>query len=125
MDLRFDGAAESPVQLLTAWGCVQGGSERPAAPQDTAVYVGIQQMEYGGLAAAHLTSMGAFSATGSPFSVAAGRLSFVYGFHGPAVRPCSAAPSSSVGDLLRVPAHTLCPRAPTQGCSKKPKLTIT
>ena len=54
------------------------------------MYVGIQQMEYGSLASAHLPHMGAFTATGSPFSVAAGRMSFVYGFHGPAVRPCSA-----------------------------------
>ena len=78
------------------------------------MYVGIQQMEYGGLAAAHLPSMGTFSATGSPFSVAAGRLSFVYGFHGPAVRPCSAAPRSNVEDLLRMPLldSTLHPAVP-------------
>ena len=53
------------------------------------VYIGIQQMEYGNLAAAHLTNMGAFAATGSPFSVAAGRLSYTYGLRGPAVRRCS------------------------------------
>ena len=62
---------------------MQAGS---AAADSTAVYIGIQQMEYGGLASAHLSNLGAFSATGSPFSVAAGRLSFVFGFHGPAVR---------------------------------------
>ena len=50
------------------------------------VWVGIQQMEYGILAAAHLPAMGAFTATGTPFSVAAGRISFVHGFKGPAVR---------------------------------------
>lgn len=48
--------------------------------------MGIQQMEYGGLAAAHTPSMGAFTATSQAFSVAAGRLSFVFGFKGPAVR---------------------------------------
>lgn len=47
------------------------------------VFVGIQQMEYGALAAAHLGSTGAFTATGTPFSVAAGRLSFHYGLKGP------------------------------------------
>ena len=46
------------------------------------VYVGIQQMEYGSLAAPHLGAMGAFTATGTPFSVAAGRLSFHYGLKG-------------------------------------------
>lgn len=46
------------------------------------VYVGIQQMEYGALAASHLGAMGAFAATGSPFSVAAGRMSFHYGLKG-------------------------------------------
>lgn len=46
------------------------------------VYVGIQQMEYGSLAAPHLGVMGAFTATGTPFSVAAGRLSFHYGLKG-------------------------------------------
>ena len=69
----------------------------PPAGDATAVYIGIQQMEYGSLAAAHLTSLGAFSATGSPFSVAAGRLSFVHGFHGPAVRPRCLARAWTVG----------------------------
>ena len=48
---------------------------------ETAVYVGIQQMEYFGKAASHL-SLSPYSATGSGFSVAAGRLSFVYGLKG-------------------------------------------
>lgn len=52
---------------------------------ETGVYIGIQQMEYSGLAAPHLSSIGPFSATGGPFSVAAGRLSFTYGLKGPAV----------------------------------------
>ena len=32
-----------------------------------------------------LPAMGAFTATGTPFSVAAGRIAFVHGFKGPAV----------------------------------------
>ena len=59
-----------------------------AVQEGTAVYVGIQQMEYSALAAAHAPSMGAFTATSQAFSVAAGRLSFVFGLKGPAV--CSA-----------------------------------
>lgn len=65
------------------------GESGGKATEGTAVYVGIQQMEYGSLAAAHLADMGAFTATGSPFSVAAGRLSFTYGFKGPSVSPLS------------------------------------
>jgi acyl transferase domain-containing protein/NADPH:quinone reductase-like Zn-dependent oxidoreductase/acyl carrier protein/NAD(P)-dependent dehydrogenase (short-subunit alcohol dehydrogenase family) len=63
---------------------------------DTGVYVGIQQMEYGGLAAQHLPAMGAYSATSTPFSVAAGRLSFTYGFIGPAVSIDTACSSAMV-----------------------------
>ena len=46
------------------------------------VFVGIQQMEYSGMAAPHLTAIGPYSATGGAFSVAAGRLSFTYGLKG-------------------------------------------
>lgn len=49
------------------------------------VFIGMQQMEYGNLAAAHLHKMGPFTATGGPFSVAAGRLSYTFGLRGPAV----------------------------------------
>ena len=49
------------------------------------VFFGIQQMEYGSLAAPHLQKMSPFTATGGPFSVAAGRLSYTYGLQGPAV----------------------------------------
>ena len=49
------------------------------------VYIGIQQMEYGSIATPHLQKMGPFTATGGPFSVAAGRLSYTYGLKGPAV----------------------------------------
>lgn len=63
---------------------------------DTGVYVGIQQMEYGGLAAQHLPAMSAYSATSTPFSVAAGRLSFTYGFIGPAVSIDTACSSAMV-----------------------------
>jgi len=63
---------------------------------DTGVYIGIQQMEYGGLAAPHLLSIGPFSATGGSFSVAAGRMSFTYGFKGPAVSMDTACSSAMV-----------------------------
>ena len=56
--------------------------------EDFGVWVGIQQMEYGILAANHMQAMGAYTATGTPFSVAAGRISFTFGFKGPAVCNC-------------------------------------
>jgi hypothetical protein len=46
------------------------------------VFVGIQQMEYSGMSAPYLATIGPYSATGSAFSVAAGRLSFTYGLKG-------------------------------------------
>ena len=68
---------------------------------DTGVYVGIQQMEYGGLAAPFLHTIGPFSATGGSFSVAAGRLSFTYGLK---VRLggslCLSIPATSVAGML-------------------------
>lgn len=63
---------------------------------ETGVFVGIQQMEYGGMAAQHLPIMGAYSATSSAFSVAAGRVSFTYGFSGPAVSIDTACSSAMV-----------------------------
>jgi acyl transferase domain-containing protein len=71
--------------MRTRAGQPAAGAAAGAPVQQVGVYVGIQQMEYGGLAAPHLTSIGPYSATGGPFSVAAGRLSFTYGLKGPAV----------------------------------------
>ena len=61
------------------------GSGKPQGADHAAVFVGIQQMEYGGLASPYLSKIGPFSATGTPFSVSAGRLSFTFGLKGPAV----------------------------------------
>ena len=61
-------------------------TEGSSAAATLGVFVGIQQMEYGSLAAPFLAKMGPFTATGGPFSVAAGRISFTFGFKGPAVR---------------------------------------
>lgn len=58
------------------------------AQPEMGVFVGIQQMEYAGLAAPHLLSFGPYNASGSPFSVAAGRLSFTYNLKG-GFQPCT------------------------------------
>jgi 3-oxoacyl-(acyl-carrier-protein) synthase/acyl carrier protein len=80
--------------LEVSWEALQAGPG--ACGPDTGVYVGIQQMEYGSMASAHTPVMGAFAATGTPFSVAAGRLSFTYGFGGPAVSIDTACSSAMV-----------------------------
>lgn len=64
--------------------------------QETGVFVGIQHMEYGALSSMHGTSLGAFSATSSPLSVACGRMAFTYGFTGPALSIDTACSSTMV-----------------------------
>ena len=88
--------------LEVSWEAVQSGHQQLALSGSplaaaTGVFVGIQQMEYGSLATAHDAALGAYSATGTPFSVAAGRLSFTYGFSGPAVSIDTACSSAMVG----------------------------
>ena len=72
--------------MQTSYEVLTGSSAFSAtAGSQAGVFIGIQQYEYGGLASPYLTQIGPYSATGTPFSVAAGRLSFTYGFKGPAV----------------------------------------
>lgn len=80
----------SQIEVWDLKSVLQSQISQRELPQDTGVYVGIQQMEYGGLTARHISKIGAFAATGSPFSVAAGRVAFTFGLHGPAVSiPCT------------------------------------
>lgn len=82
------------VKVQVSWELMQlegvllnpGSTTAAGEATEVGVYVGIQQMEYGGMAAPYLSKIGPFSATGGPFSVAAGRMSFIYGLKGPAVR---------------------------------------
>ena len=80
---------ELAAELLTA---TDGASS--AAPS-TSVHVGIQQMEYGSLSSAW-RPLAATSATSTPFSVAAGRISFLWGLQGPAVSLDTACSSALV-----------------------------
>ena len=87
------------AQLLQAAGHQMGShfQEDGPAAASMGVFVGIQQMEYGTLAAPFLSKMGPFTATGGPFSVAAGRISFTFGLKGPAVSSsCSQVQAGSV-----------------------------
>jgi len=93
--MSFSGLAAASVDNDTGRRCAQVSWELmrghlPALAAATAggsqpemgVFVGIQQMEYSGMAAPHLTAIGPYSATGGAFSVAAGRLSFTHGLKG-------------------------------------------
>ena len=64
----------------------QGRAAAPLAPgkSPVGVFVGISTPDYADLGKAH-TSIGVYTATGSALSVAAGRLSYFFGFAGPAV----------------------------------------
>ena len=60
------------------------------------VYVGIEHMEYNGLMKEHKIPLSPLMATGSAFSVAAGRLTYKYGLQGPCVSIDTACSSSLV-----------------------------
>ena len=64
------------------------------------VFVGIGQLEYSYYCVEHGTPGGAYIATGSGHSVAAGRVSFVYGFQGISVAIDTACSSSLVSTHL-------------------------
>jgi hypothetical protein len=77
----------------------------------TGVYVGISQIEYGNLAAPHVASLGPYTATGSPLSVAAGRTSFTFGLQGRFLRT----PASYKHAQCR--AHTKAPKTVLSCCA--------
>jgi phthiocerol/phenolphthiocerol synthesis type-I polyketide synthase D len=63
---------------------------------DCGVFVGLSSVEYGHLTMADLSTMDAWSATGVSASLAANRLSYVLGTHGPSVTVDTACSSSLV-----------------------------
>lgn len=65
-------------------------------PTETGAYVGIQFMEYGHLPGSGAASLGPYNITGAALSVAAGRLSYTFGFKGPAVSVDTACSSALV-----------------------------
>lgn len=67
-----------------------------AGPSSTGVFVGISTPDFADIAKAY-SSISTYSATGSALSVAAGRVSFLYGLTGPAVSVDTACSSSLVG----------------------------
>lgn len=57
---------------------------QPSGKSPVGVFVGVSTPDYADLGKAH-SAIGVYTATGSAVSVAAGRLSYFFGFSGPSV----------------------------------------
>ncbi len=73
--------------------------------QDCGVFVGVSSTDYARLTDKHLSSVTAYSATSSALSVAAGRVSYTFGFKGPCLSVDTACSSSLV--CLHSAVHAL------------------
>ena len=70
--------------VLTHAFLVQVIQQQPSNKSPVGVFVGVSTPDYADLGKAH-SAIGVYTATGSAVSVAAGRLSYFFGFSGPSV----------------------------------------
>ena len=113
-DAAFFGASNSEAELMdpqqrlmlecTAVVAASQGSSG-VGQQDCGVFVGVSSADYGRLTDKHLSGVTAYSATSSALSVAAGRVSYTFGFKGPCLSVDTACSSSLVS--LHSAAHAL------------------
>ena len=84
--------------LEVAWTALEQAGQSPErlADSDTGVFLGIANSDYGRLLLADSTKIDTYVSTGSAFSVAAGRLSYLLGLHGPNLALDTACSSSLV-----------------------------
>lgn len=84
--------------LETTWRALEDAGISPAAlaGSRTGVFIGCGNSDYGRLVFSDESQIDAYSALGSSFSVAAGRLSYILGVHGPALTVDTACSSSLV-----------------------------
>lgn len=82
--------------LEIAWEALEdaGYSPQGLAGSQTGVYLGISNSDYGRAMMARREQLHVYSASGSAYSVAAGRLSYFLGLHGPSVAIDTACSSS-------------------------------
>ena len=73
-------------------------------PKETGVYVGLSQLDYARIAYETGSALNTYYATGAHLSVAAGRVSYTFGWKGPAVAVDTACSSSLVTTHLAVKA---------------------
>ena len=108
-DTAFFGASSNEAQLMdpqqrlvlectAAVAAAQG-------QQDCGVFVGVSSTDYARLTDRHLSGATAYSATSSALSVAAGRVSYTFGFKGPCLSVDTACSSSLVS--LHSAVHAL------------------
>ncbi|MED5468963.1 MAG: beta-ketoacyl synthase N-terminal-like domain-containing protein, partial [Cyanobacteriota bacterium] len=79
--------------LQRGWEALTSSS----VPSLVGVFVGISSMDYSKVMAYYMTDLSPYAATGSALSVAAGRVSYIYGLQGPSVSTDTACSSSLVG----------------------------
>ena len=99
--------------LEVAWETLEnaGIAAHRLRGSSTGVFIGITSSDYGRLAAASdPAGLDAYTASGSALNVAAGRVSFVFGFNGPAMAVDTACSSSLVA------VHLACQSLHTQEC---------
>lgn len=116
--------------LQVAWEALEDAGHAPdtLAASRTGVYLGIAAGDYGRALFAHRDRIDAWYATGTASSVAAGRLSYLLGLHGPSLAVDTACSSSLVALHLACQALRLgeCDRALAGGVNLvlTPELSI-
>lgn len=96
-----EAASMDPQQRLmleVSWEALEHAGHSPAglAGTRTGVYLGICNSDYGRALLAQSDRIDAYSSTGNAYSVAAGRLSYFLGLHGPSIAVDTACSSSLV-----------------------------
>ena len=84
--------------LETSWGALENAAIAPATLRDsqTGVFVGVGNSDYWRLVYADEERVDAYSALGNSYSVAAGRLAYFFGLHGPTMAIDTACSASLV-----------------------------
>ena len=96
-----EAASMDPQQRLileVSWEALENAGRAPGGIAGTraGVYLGIANNDYGRALFAHPELMDAYFSTGNAYSVAAGRLSYFLGLHGPSIAVDTACSSSLV-----------------------------
>lgn len=96
-----EAASMDPQQRLlleVSWEALEDAGHAPdcLAGTRTGVYLGIANSDYGRALFADRDLIDGYASTGNAYSVAAGRLSYFFGFHGPSVAVDTACSSSLV-----------------------------
>lgn len=89
-----------PQQRLLLQGAWEALTSNTSRSSPVGVFVGISSMDYSKVMSHYLTEASPYAGTGNALSVAAGRVSYVYGLQGPAISTDTACSSSLVGSHI-------------------------